>query len=312
MSSPINPLDPLVVSAAAAAEVRPSTFIVTSAMLTEHNLQGLVELQYIRIGNEVMNSALTRLDGALSLTQKALDSLSGLQFLHNQIKVTANSSFPLNFTSTNQVVTLTSKNSLSQTVTYLFTVDSREKFVSAYNKLASVYYGQPLKPFFHVSLGKQTVATAFTPAHPAYSVDIVTGNEPAYQIFLAMLASARNDLSALILQLAAPGMTNPTDPNTLLAKLRPVLDDFPDLTNFSAVRGWAIDNYGAATGAGVTQAGQFQQRITNAITAAESTNTKQQEAVRRYMFIFEQYCQSAAAILKALDQLFEKMARNIG
>ncbi len=324
MGIPINSTGPTGYDAIIANAVpdRPSTFVITSAMIHEHTLQGMVELQYVRIGTEVMNSALTRLDAALTLTQKALDQLASLQQLHNSLGVTANSTFPLNFTTTdNQTITLTAggsytrtflfgtitgsetiNNPLSTTHSYTFLVHDRASFVSAYQKLASSYYGVPIKPFFQVVLPS-------TADHPAYSTTIISGHEAAYSVFLAMLKSAKTDLNALIAELSAN--TRPGDRNTLYAQLKSVRDDFPDFTSFSAVQKWAIDNYGGSTAAAITKQGNFQQHITNAITAAESTNTTQQEAVRRYMFVFEQYCQSAAAILKALDQIFEKIARGI-
>lgn len=314
---------------------------ITSAMLQEHNLQALVELWYIRIGNEVMNSALSKLDTALQTTQEALNQLTSLQNLHNALAVTANSAFPLDFTGGTQTVTLTHMTTYrSYTATsvsyhtivggvltttgitytgpggigitltspsafsasYTFLVSNRETFVSAYQKLASSYYGSPIKPFFQVRLPA-------TDSHPAISATITSSTDPAYLLFRDMLQSARNDLSALITRLSA--ITDPNDRTTLLIQLKQVRTDFPNLNNFSSVQNWVLDNYGGSTGASVTQQGKFQQNITNAITAAESTNTKQTEAVRRYMFVFEQYCQSAAAILNKLEQLFEKIARGI-
>ncbi|MBA2726819.1 MAG: hypothetical protein H0U49_01425 [Parachlamydiaceae bacterium] len=320
MSSPItnNPDD-----FQAAANVSASQeLVVTPEMLRKHNLQALVELQYVRVGTEVMNSALTRLGDALTLTQKGLDQLASLQSLHNQIAVTADSSFPLNFTKTgSQTFALTSMNTLlSVTVPYTLTIlanNQDNSFVKGYQILASAYYGKAIQPFFSISLPKYTAPIPpgpydITPSHPAYeNVTITDYFQPEYQTFLWMLRSSKAGLERLIAELEAAN-TNPNDPNTLLAKLRPVLDDFPDFNSFESVQKWAIDNYGGNTAQEITAQGKFQQNITNAITAAESTNTKQQEAVRRYMFVFEQYCQSAAAILNKLDQIFEKIARNIG
>jgi hypothetical protein len=241
--------------------------------------------------------------------------LSVIQDLHNQISVASPPPITqlINFQGTaNQTVTYTSMNTaLGHSEVYTvgtIGINNGIEFIAIYQKLASAYYGKPIQPVFQVSI-PSAAATSGTPAHGAFSVVITNATQSAYIIFVDMLRSAKNDLSVLITHLAS--ITNPTDKNTLLASLKKVQADFPDLTSFSAVQKWAIDNYGGNTASAIINQGQFQQNITNAITAAESTNTAQQEAVRRYMFVFEQYCQSAAAILSALDQLFDKIARNI-
>lgn len=59
------------------------------------------------------------------------------------------------------------------------------------------------------------------------------------------------------------------------------------------------------------KAGQFQQNITLAITSAQSLNNTQTEQVRAYMLNFEQFYQSASALLNAITQIIQNMAQNI-
>lgn len=114
------------------------------------------------------------------------------------------------------------------------------------------------------------------------------------------------------------------DPNSLLGTLRVVYNNLNDTlktgsgqvisTNtsvasaFSAFRKWMIDNYDVSN---VSQQGIFQQNITTAITAGQSLNDTQKEAVRRYLYVFEEYYKSASAILTAITQIIQKMAQNI-
>ncbi len=311
------------------------TLVYTSAMISainqEHNLQAMVELQYVRVGTEVMNDALSSLDQALTVTQNALGLLTNLQNLHNQIAVSANSAFPFNFTFTGpQTLTVNSTASttlltitavdtagvtITQTIpfpvpttpyvtTTTFLVHDQNSYIQGYQKLASSFYGQPVKPYFHVDLPA-------TGTHPAFNSTITSAGQPAYIAFKSSLLSTRASLSGLIAQLSA--ITQPGDSTTLYNQLKTVYDNIPSpgMATFSAIKAWAIDNYGGSSGPSITQAGQFQQQITNAITAAESLNTSQTQSVQRYMFVFEQYCQSAAAVLSALQQLFDRIARGI-
>lgn len=77
---------------------------ITSAQLTEHNLQAYVELSYIKRGNEVMAGALSDLETALTQTQTSLNSLALLQNLHNQLAPPDATKMPFDFTASNQDV----------------------------------------------------------------------------------------------------------------------------------------------------------------------------------------------------------------
>jgi hypothetical protein len=49
--------------------------------------------------------------------------------------------------------------------------------------------------------------------------------------------------------------------------------------------------------------------LTKAITAAQSTNDQQNEDVRNFLNLFEQYYKSASALLQAISQIIQKMAQ---
>jgi hypothetical protein len=84
-----------------------------------------------------------------------------------------------------------------------------------------------------------------------------------------------------------------------------------DLTAKTAVRTWIMDNYQSFASSEATSAGAYQQNITNAITAAQSTNDTQKQDVRNSLLVFEEYYKSAAAVLTQLNQLISKMAQGI-
>ncbi len=145
--------------------------------------------------------------------------------------------------------------------------------------------------------------------------------------------NAKNNLvrlrSAVISEISALGPITPllngaTDPNSLLAKLQQVLSDIKSvfvtpggadvtsatgyLSSISGLTKWLLDNYQSV---GSLSAGQFQTNITFAITAAQSLNDSQNESVRRFLFIFEEYYKSASAILQQITQILERVAQNI-
>jgi hypothetical protein len=79
----------------------------------------------------------------------------------------------------------------------------------------------------------------------------------------------------------------------------------------TAIRTWIMDNYQSFASSEATTAGAYQQNITNAITAAQSTNDTQKQDVRNSLLVFEEYYKSAAAVLTQLNQLISKMAQGI-
>ena len=58
-------------------------------------------------------------------------------------------------------------------------------------------------------------------------------------------------------------------------------------------------------------ANSIQNNITSAITAGEALNDTKKEELRRFLFIFEEYYKSAAAILNKITQLIERLAQGI-
>lgn len=71
------------------------------------------------------------------------------------------------------------------------------------------------------------------------------------------------------------------------------------------------NGYLGASANDASKAGQFQQNITLAITAAQSLNNTQTEQVRAYVLNFEQFYKSASALLSAISTIIKSMAQNI-
>lgn len=276
---------------------------------SDHSLNALVELVYVRVGNEVMAQALSKLEGALNATKSTLDALSTVQGLQNQISIKGRSGIPFTFNTTYQVITYTSKvGTGTQVSVYSKTLNDTDSYMSGYLIVASSYY-KPIDPYFSVSIPGQISAIDIT----ASTAGTMTARmQSGYNYFRSSILSSKRVISGLIAQLSAitPRVNGQEDPTSLLAKLRTVYGHLPQ-DNFASMRAWILDGYTAHNSSDVTKQGAFQQEITNAIVAGESLNSSQNASVRRYMFIFEQYYQSASSIISQLNQIMSNIARKV-
>lgn len=167
--------------------------------------------------------------------------------------------------------------------------DSWDTDAAQYQRDASAFFGTPVK-----------IAPAYGPG--------------GVSAFLAQMASVKMQISAMIPGLSAATPSGATNPNSLLATLKVVLSNINSTGAALTASGaalWLIDKNNASNASGVASAGVYQQNITNAITAGQSLNTTQTEAVRNFLYIYQEYYQSAAAVLQQMTQTIEKMASNI-
>ena len=145
---------------------------------------------------------------------------------------------------------------------------------------------------------------------------------------LIRIREALNAEIQALAPLTPPLASGDADPNTLLAKLLAVVADLnssftttgtstgspitKNSTNQEAILGlksWMIDNYNSADGS--LQTGLYQQNLQFAITAGQSLNDTQNESIRRFLFIFEEYYKSASAILQQITQILQRIAQNV-
>jgi hypothetical protein len=308
----------------------------TPAQVNQHTEQALIELVYIQTANNLIGGAMGNLDSALNATQSILNILQALQNLHNDITVTSKSAFPFNYKTGSILSPLLTAATTKQGTPTVFshttliggatggitkTTTTPERvtfgpratvFVSAgvnkqrttqlginadgitayqqiYNKLASAYFGQAINPTFVFS----------------------SINAPGYASFSSELQTLKNKLRVEISVLTK--QTPPSarsDPQSLLGTLRKVYTDLPSNFQFSTVEKWALDNYNQQSSLS-SQAGNIENDLTTAITAAQSLNDTQKENVREFLFIFQEYYQSAAAVLSTITQVIQMMAQKI-
>ncbi len=204
------------------------------------------------------------------------------------------------------------------------------------NILANIRENATLPTFNHSNTGAPVVNTVQTfgfydqEGRPILTPQALTAKG---QGVLNDLLEQRQKLLDQItfLETVTPKITNANgdltfDPNSLLVKLRNVIDDMnntlsangvpltqtsPDNVKMTAFVNWILDNYDKTDDASTSKQGEIQQTITFAITAAQSSNDSQKTKVQQFMFIFEEYYKSAAAILTKITEIIEKIAQGI-
>ncbi len=172
------------------------------------------------------------------------------------------------------------------------------------------------------------VKTNFVKAYSLFQGSVVNAKSQLV-ILLAQLSALIPQLSATVPRLGAtPANPGTEDPAGLTAKIRTVYNDLKNvfktsagaritsassmLSSFSGLSKWLLDGYSTPQNApSASQGGIFQQDITYAITAGQSLNDSQNEQVRQFLYVFEEYYKSASAILQALTQILQHMAQNI-
>lgn len=212
--------------------------------LSRDGLQSMVELLYIKAGNDLLEGALNELGQQVISTRDVLATLSDIQTLHNQLTIANRSGFDANQYSN----------------------------VDDYTNAASGYF---------------------------------SGISPTVTLSPTALAQYDALKDALENQLEILSGFDPTQAgvaNSLLTRARQVLED---LSN--SAEDWVMDNYETPT----SESGQFQTNITFAVNSAQSLSSTQQEQVRSFMFVFEEFYKSASAVQSALKDIMTHMAQNM-
>jgi len=263
--------------------VNPGTGLITQLNVQaspERTLQSMLQLEYVGVGNAQMAGKMGYLEEALKISQDVLVLLGGVQNIANQIQV---------------------NNRIPPFALPTVTEELREDVLAyrkAYKEAASAYFKQIFPSAVPVGNAAQKLLQSkqglWTKMLELEEVSPQNGRNVAGTLANAIF-SVIKDISA-----AFEGI---------------VIDGNPNLNTqlFEAVKEWIIDNQDvlvSETGA-QGNALAIQDRITNAIKTAENLEETQREDVRRYLFLFQEFYKSAAAMIELLEQMFSKITRGI-
>lgn len=270
------------------------------------SIQSIIELDYVATGNTIVNDQLTSLQQALDVTSNILNSLANLQNIKNSLIIPPSQVYH------------------APTTIPGFTGDPAGVQESTLMKLYRS--GVPIGPGI---IGASNFFTG--PIFPQVLSQIVN---PTNQLLTAFGVSQFNNLLAIQKSLLAfvpllssiSNATTAADTNSLLGRIKAVLHDFSTLfvsgttqaanlttlaQQSSALQRYLLDSNDPKFQVTGVTANQGENNLTFAITAAQGLNDQQKQLVQQYLFIFQQFYQSASAILTAINQLITKMAGNI-
>jgi hypothetical protein len=247
--------------------------------------QADIELVYVKTANDVMTAQLQSLENGMTATQTVLNTLAQVQQLKNLIEPVSKGAFnSATFNLSSTAANLYYGHNIAPT-------DPATGY-SIYAGAASAFFGTPV-----------SVKGSFTSLNSTG-----TGTFGDFQVKLNAIRSA---MALEIAQLSEITPSGALSANSLLATLRIVYNDSAGATaNTAAALTWITDDYNAVASSAVSDAGNLQQHITNAITAGQTLNSTQTENLQSYMYLFEEYYKSASAILQAITQIIQKMADN--
>lgn len=272
------------------------------------SIQSIIELDYVATGNRLVNDQLSSLEQALTVTQNVLDSLANLQNIRNSLVIPPSL--------------------LYKPPKTLLPIPGDPTAV-AESTLMRFYRSGFFVPGLVSILG---ASIAFTrPIFPVVASQIV---DPTTQLMTAFGVTKFDDLIAIQKSLLAfvpvlESITNPTtadNTNSLLGRIKAVLHDFSTLfesggaqaislttlvQRSSALQRFLLDGNDPKFAVTGITANQGQNNLTFAVTSAQGLNDQQKQLVQQYLYIFQQFYQSASAVLQAINQLITKMAQGI-
>ena len=309
-------------------------------------LQSLLQLEYVKAGNDYLSQHMVDLANALSTTQGVLNSLGVVQNVSNQITVPAVGD--LNFPPVNDAGFWTPAGGYT---------DLAKNIANRFGKLNELLNNIPQTPASFVGALQQEVASVgpngsidnLTGAATVLTNNINAGNSANYEAWYRIFASAHftqvfpvaqptstsaSDLLAakqqlmqqvVMLEQQNPSVTR-TTPGSLayfvyqvalsisshFSSINTSLLTGPALqaAYLSAVSQWIVDNQNQKQGTvAASQAGAIQNKISQAITAAQSLNDQQKANVNLVQFTYQQFVQSASDALSTINGLVSEIAR---
>jgi hypothetical protein len=78
-----------------------------------------------------------------------------------------------------------------------------------------------------------------------------------------------------------------------------------------SVWGYILDGQNSTGGVASAASGNNQNDLTTALTASQNVNADQQQSLQRYLFVFQEFYQSAASILTTIQDMMSKMTQGI-
>lgn len=269
----------------------------SNAVQNAKSLQSVVQLEYVKQGNEIISSQLENLQEAVKINQSVITTLTNLQDLHNKLGVSAsNTTGIVGKSITSQLTSLIGGNPNNLP-------DANGNWRKSYTGYTSKLFGDPIVPVVDIDPNTNGVQPL--------------GNNSASNDIRNQFVQIKNEISQEISKLKAAGQKE--GDGGLIDKLNAILNDMnrtPTAAEVTAAGGseldaqityWIVDGQGNSKN---TDTGNIQRRLSDGFNAANTVNDTNKEDLRRYMFLFEEFYKSASTILQALNTVATTFAKN--
>jgi hypothetical protein len=274
------------------------------------SVQSIIDLDYVATGNILVNDQLSGLDQALSTTQGVLSTLTNLQNIQNELVIPPSQQFVVPTTIPSITNDAGANESTLMNAYQTGTGAQGAGGVAASG--ASAFFTSPLYPIV-----PSTIVSPTTKLLTPYGVSQFNNLLAIQQSLLAMV----------------PVLSAITDPNTassvdsLVGTVKTLLHDFSTLfesggvqavnltsgaQKSSALQRFLLDGNDPKFAVANSPAGQGQNDLTFAITAGQGLNNQQNQLVQQYLYIFQQFYESASSVLSAINTMMATIAQNIG
>jgi len=307
-------------------------------------LQSLIELEYVKQGNDYIANHLVALEKQIETTQQILSNLTIVQNVINQVTVVpaAGFNFPPTLTSqipsaayallkTSTIIGTLSIGGQTYTLTDCLATDAANArsimtqhpdmtYLSALAKTqnyAAQCITNSVKDSVPNFLGVYKICASanFTQVFPTPTPTADAANSllTAYQKLKDQLTNLESQSSQdRNVQNSLANFINQVVQDISAKMISPFPAGITDAQKTAAVSAYIMDNQNQklSTSSGF-QAGAIQSHLTNAISSTESLNDRQKADVNNYQFVFQQFYQSAADVLSKVTQVVESLAQAI-
>ena len=288
--------------------------IVSLKVDPTRSLQSMIELEFIKAGNEYYIGKLDKLAESLEVTKKIINYLRQIEKISNEISVPPTGGFTFPPTA-EQLAKLDSKQ-LQAIATFL-----GDKLGSEFSNADPAGKAKILEEYVKGDGGKNfgrlykfLASTSFKNIYPTP----YTSDES-----VAALWKAKQELDKLIKNLEDMG-SKVSSTNSLAYFIRQVCNDisnaFKDVGKddkgnidpkdsfaHGALYRYIMDNQNLGPGKG----GEIQDRITQAMTAAQALNDNQKDELKQVQYIFEQFTRCANTLLQGITKIIEGMGKKM-
>lgn len=317
---------------------------------SNRSIQAMLEMEYVSTGNDLIENKLTDLETALSTTKDMLDLMADIQNVRNQVitiqrstfdqpyavassgagsdEETRNESYERRFQQQNSAFYTTpqfpvpNSSLMGYSTRFLYTIFIQRPSTNGTGSLIFITTPQVFSGALTIKYEKFLLPKSITSAGDAlfykllsYKARLSASLPTLLSVLGASAAAEDNSLYNQALKVlnnmktlfvGGIGGTAPIQAENLTASTQGVERAralFRFLTDSNAISD--------KLKVGSLQPGDAQTALSAAITSAEGLNDTQKEAVRNFLFVFEEFYKSASAALQRISQMIEKMAGNI-